>query len=186
MPRCRGGLVTFVTYRRPGLPSEVSRNHGSCRPSPVTLSKAPCRVSLVERSKRDRGFSLDLRLPRNTTYRSSDSPFGTSQSYGLPLTELNIGYRSKYKRDYPRAGDCTSLSCWLGDLFMDHKASASASDCRLSLPSLTRHRKTRSWQKLGVIIQLVPFSLFPTVNKICLFNGNRQLCLYLCFNTSHI
>lgn len=80
--RCRGGLVTFVTYPRSGLPGQVSRNHGSCRPSPVTLSKAPCRVSLSNGRRgitRSHGFSLDLRLPsRNTTYRSSGSPFGTS------------------------------------------------------------------------------------------------------------
>lgn len=106
-------------------------------PAPVTLSKVPCRVSLSNGRRgitRSHGFSLDLRFPsRNTTYRSSGSPFGTSQSQGLPLPELNIGYRSKYKLDYARAGDCMPLPCWLGDLFMDHKASASLPPTVVSL-----------------------------------------------------
>ncbi|TGZ48668.1 hypothetical protein DBV15_11991 [Temnothorax longispinosus] len=47
-------------------------------------------------------------------------------------TELNIGCRSKYKRDYARAGDWYTrvLLPSASNLFMDHKASASVSDCR--------------------------------------------------------
>lgn len=130
---------------------------------------SPCRT--VEEGSRARsGFRTSTFAFRRGTHdlprSSTGSPFGTS--YGLPLPELNIGYRSKYKRRLrSRAGDCMPLPCWFGDLFMDHKASAllSPTVVSLSLCWLAIERHAPGSLVLRVVIGSFRFHCFRQLIK---------------------
>lgn len=125
VPRRRGGLVTFVTYRRPSPPRFSGIAAFSSRSSPVTSSKAPCRVRPSVTAK-------------STTFATrEEGRRGSPYSFVLVVIIVVLVARItitgvKYWLSLKIQTRLQTPPLSAADLFMGHKASATG--CRVIVP----------------------------------------------------